>query len=661
MIKKINITLAIITLFVGFSFSQTSFSGFNYQAVIKDGITNIPFFNQSVILKVYIRKNNSAGVILFNESHLTVTNANGYVSLVIGQGTVLGGAVYSTFAGIDWQDSAYFCNLLQWDNTLSQYNMIGSKQIFAVPFSLYSKKTAQPFYLNKLSDIDTAGISSGSVLKWNGLKWVIATDLVNISDTVSFAYNSANAVHADTAAYAINAQNIIPSDTSNYAISAGNANYATNSNHAVNADSATYSSNAGIANFANNTWRTTGNAGTNSAVNFLGTTDATDLIIKTNDTARVVIKSTGKIGIGTSAPTTDLHVVGNNGVLFQGTFGSGTIPIQGLVGSRFMWYPKKAAFRGGSLDAGYSTYWDDANIGNYSFTFGKNSRSTGQFAVSFGEQNSATGGWSVALGQGSSAIGDYSFAAGQNAVTYGIASVSLGRDNVTRGLGSAGIGYHTQANGDYSIAFGYYTEARKISSMALGYNCVSDHNGAFIYSDFSGAALFTTAANQFMVRASGGFIFYSNPTSTAGVSLAAGSGSWASLSDSTKKENFELVNYNDVLEKVRKIKVYTWNYKTQATSIRHIGPTAQEFSRLFGLGENNTTINTVDIDGVNMAAIKALAEKTALLEAKGKELEQALNQIKQLKNERALFKSQLDELEKQILNLTAPSIITVKK
>ncbi len=57
-------------------------------------------------------------------------------------------------------------------------------------------------------------------------------------------------------------------------------------------------------------WQLTGNAGTNPATNFIGTTDAQDLVLKTNSVEQIRILSGGNVGIATNAPTSTLDVNG---------------------------------------------------------------------------------------------------------------------------------------------------------------------------------------------------------------------------------------------------------------------------------------------------------------------------------------------------------------
>ena len=87
--------------------------------------------------------------------------------------------------------------------------------------------------------------------------------------------------------------------------------------------------------------------------------------------------------------------------------------------------------------------------------------------------------------------------------------------------------------------------------------------------------------------------------------LAAGGSGWIGGSDSTLKRNIREVDYQDVLQKVAELPISQWSFKSQDENLEHIGPMAQDFYRLFGLGEDDKHINTLDPDGVALAAIKA--------------------------------------------------------
>jgi hypothetical protein len=81
-------------------------------------------------------------------------------------------------------------------------------------------------------------------------------------------------------------------------------------------------------------------------------------------------------------------------------------------------------------------------------------------------------------------------------------------------------------------------------------------------------------------------------------------------SDRHAKTNFSSLDTLAVLEKVAALPISRWNYKTDASSLNHIGPMAQDFHAAFGLnGSDDTHINAVDAQGVALAAIQGLNAK----------------------------------------------------
>ncbi len=62
----------------------------------------------------------------------------------------------------------------------------------------------------------------------------------------------------------------------------------------------------------NSGWETTGNIGTNPAVNFIGTTDGTDFVTRTASLERTRITAAGRVGVGIVAPAEQLDVQGGN-------------------------------------------------------------------------------------------------------------------------------------------------------------------------------------------------------------------------------------------------------------------------------------------------------------------------------------------------------------
>ncbi|MCI3953585.1 MAG: hypothetical protein K0R53_3085 [Burkholderiales bacterium] len=68
-----------------------------------------------------------------------------------------------------------------------------------------------------------------------------------------------------------------------------------------------------------------------------------------------------------------------------------------------------------------------------------------------------------------------------------------------------------------------------------------------------------------------------------------------------------------MLERVRDLPISTWNYISDDASVRHIGPMAQDFAVLFGVGTDDRHIHPLDGQGVALASIQGLTDLVAEL------------------------------------------------
>jgi hypothetical protein len=205
----------------------------------------------------------------------------------------------------------------------------------------------------------------------------------------------------------------------------------------------------------------------------------------------------------------------------------------------------------------------------------------------------------------------------QNTANSNYTTVGGGSDN------SATNWYATIPGGAWNLAGGQ-------GSFAAGQAAQAIHDGSFVW-NCDATTISSTATNQFTARATGGFVFITSGTE-GGATLAAGSGSWTSLSDRNAKEHLAAVNPGEVLDKVVALPISTWNYKSQDAAVRHIGPMAQDFMAAFAVGETDTGISTVDADGVALAAIQGLNQKLEETRAENAELRERLEKLEQLIN-----------------------------
>lgn len=403
-------------------------------------------------------------------------------------------------------------------------------------------------------------------------------------------------------------------------------------------------------------WKLGGNAGadpTNGA--FLGTTDNLPLEFHVNGSPALRFESAFDTYFNVPA----LNIIGGGGVgntISNGLFGA---TVFGGESNRVT--GNFATVVGGRLNtagARYATVMGVASLasGIGSTAIGAGCVATGGGATALGQTSTASGDLSTALGQGCNAGGFGSTAMGYSCTTTGSFNTAMGIGSSASRIGSTALGYYTTASGNESTALGFGTIARGDHSLAAGFGAVAGGDGDFVWSSFSEPNLGVTS-NQFAIfgqhgfsvdyhtqRADGGgsrwFYIGDNLANVTiatwnGASLTDG-GVWANACDRNRKTDFTEVDAQKVLNQLTALPVREWRYTNENATVRHLGPTAQDFKAAFNLGIDDKSIGTVDESGVALAAIQALNQKlmdelkrrdaeNAALEARLRRLEQQWN------------------------------------
>ena len=364
-----------------------------------------------------------------------------------------------------------------------------------------------------------------------------------------------------------------------------------------------------------------------------------------------------QVGIGTATPNAaallqvDAGTSTTKGLLITGTFNStATVPNLG-AGSRLMFYPGKAAFRAGFVN---SNQWDDFIVGPYSVAMGNNTAANGNSSTAMGNNTFASGDNSTAMGNFTTAGGNSSTAMGLSTTASGTASTAMGNSTNASGIYSVAMGLSNNASGYVSTAMGNSTTASGFNSTSMGVNAsTNSHAQSFcIGGGTNNNNIFPMVANNAdnqMMMYFDNYTFYSG-TGGQGVALTQNSNSWVTICDKNKKENFEQLNGEDVLNKLSKINFTSWNYKDlDPKKYRHYGIMAQDFYGAFGKDKygvigNDTTVNPIDMIGIDMAAIQALEKRTQKMEAIQKNNFELQQQLQTQQKENTALKQQFTDL-----------------
>ena len=117
--KKIFI-LAVFSLIISaITFAQVP-QKMSYQAVVRGSNNNL-VTNSEISVRISILQGNAEGTAVYSETHLATTNANGLVSIEIGNGTSS-----DDFSAIDWANGPFFVKTETDVNGGNDYDIIGA-------------------------------------------------------------------------------------------------------------------------------------------------------------------------------------------------------------------------------------------------------------------------------------------------------------------------------------------------------------------------------------------------------------------------------------------------------------------------------------------------------------------------------------------------------
>ncbi|HRN94196.1 MAG TPA: tail fiber domain-containing protein [Chitinophagales bacterium] len=336
-------------------------------------------------------------------------------------------------------------------------------------------------------------------------------------------------------------------------------------------------------------WKTLGNTGTNASNNFVGTTDAVDLVFRTQNTERARITTTGNVGIGISTPTTQLQIkVPGGGIASVQDYGANNIGM---------------SFNNNTTATGYNIKSGTADLnlylnrpGNNSIYFRKNDadqiRITPEGNLRISSMNFATVNPNytedtrikLSTTSGFVSFGSYNNDPAVNAAPP--ASTWL------NGVGSLIIGIN-RSGGESEVDFWNSTAHNQVAA-----NKNTDRGFRFMRFDNAGT-------EQLLGRIAGDGRFYGT--------------SFTNVSDSRLKKDFTPLK--STLQKVLQVKAYNYTLRNQSSSkngeltfsdesnVADIGFSAQELYEIFPEVVHKPTNESKELWGIDYAKLSVILLK----------------------------------------------------
>ena len=288
-----------------------------------------------------------------------------------------------------------------------------------------------------------------------------------------------------------------------------------------------------------------------------------------------------------------------------------------------------------------NAFGQDNNASGYiSIAMGGNTNSTGSYSTTMGTETLASGHSCVAMGKATRATADFATAMGRTTTASGYASTSIGYQTIADQDNMLAIGqYNTEDNTNTLFAVGNGTDDNnrsdaftilnngtvKIKNTTDAGNATGD-TGGMIYLDDTANSM-RIDVNQFVTTNSKLFFGVSNGTTEGYFD-----GTWNESSDRELKENIEIET--GILEKIMKLEVVHYNFKTDSRDDIEIGFIAQDVEQYFpslvgelyknSLNKNTKTLSYSRFGVLAIGAIKELKKENDELKKELSDLKQSL-------------------------------------
>jgi hypothetical protein len=466
--KKVLLALSIL-LSAGFAARAQAPNAFNYQGVARNAAGS-PIAGTAISLRLSVHDGSSSGTVVYQETQNVTTNSFGLFTAAIGNGTPVTG----TFSGIAWSTGSKYMEVEIDPAGGSSYTSVGTSELLSVPYAIYAANGGGG--TGTVTSVTAGTGLSGGTITTSG---TISMPNVGTAGT----YGSASTVPVITT----DAQGRVSSVTTTTIT-------------------------------PTTTWNLTGNSGTNSGSNFVGTKDTATLRFRVNNLwAGELNQNTSNVSYGPRAGMS--NTTGN-----------------------------------------YNTA-----VGDSALTF--NTAGQSNTAVGIGAlQHNTIGNWNTALGEGAltSATADTeNTALGIEALfanttgSYNAAGGAASMTNNTTGSQNAAFGLVSLLNnttGNYNAGFGGYalqTNTTGAFNTAVGYS--ADVNlGTYTNATALGSWAIVNGSNKVMVGAST-------------VTFIGGYSSFINLSDGRFKTDIkENVPGLDFISKLKPV-----TYRFEARKLEH--------------------------------------------------------------------------------------------